>query len=141
MQAWWLPFVATAIAAVTAPLASKVAARTAGPLFASIVESAATFAVVAVVAGGALVWRGQAPPVGAWGWPAAAGALWSIFVVGIYFAFASGAPVGQAMALLRAIAIAGTTVAAVVWLGETLAPQQWLGVAFIVAGIALVSWS
>ncbi len=141
MRAWWLPFAATAIAAVTAPLASKVAARTAGPLLASIVESAATFVVVAAVAGAAIVVRGQPVALGAWGWAAAAGALWSIFVMGIYFAFAWGAPAGQAMALLRAIAIVGTTAAAVFWLGETLSPQQWVGVALMVAGIALVSWS
>jgi len=51
--------------------------------------------------------------------------------------FSLGAPVSAAMAGLRALAIAGTTILAVVLLSESLKPSQWLGVVLILAGIVL----
>lgn len=139
MKPWLVAFLVTAAGAVFAPLASKVASRTAGPLYASVIESAATFVVVAAVAGGALSLRATPVPWSAWGWPALAGALWSLFVMGIYYTFALGAPAGTAMAVLRAIAIGGTTLAAVALLGEALSARQWLGVGVIIVGVWLVS--
>ncbi len=138
MHPWLIPFAITAVGAVAAPIASKLAVRTAGPLYASIVESAATFAVVGVFAGIALGARGGPANPWALGWAALAGALWSMFVLGIYFTYAAGAPASSAMASLRAIAIAGTTIAAVVLLGEHLSPRQWIGIGVIIAGIWMV---
>ena len=138
MNAWLLPFTVTAIGAIAAPVASKLAVRSAGPLYASIVESAATFAVVALVAGVALGARGGPEQPGAIGWAMLAGALWSLFVIGIYLTYAAGAPASSAMAALRAIATAGTTLIAVWLLGESLSPRQWLGIGVIIAGIWMV---
>jgi len=52
--------------------ASAVAARAAGPLYASVIEGAVTSVVVAGVAGTALSLRGTPLPAGSWGWPALA---------------------------------------------------------------------
>ena len=137
-QAWLVPFSVTAVGAVAAPIASKLAVRSAGPLYASIIESAATFATVGIVAGIALGARGGPENPWALGWAALGGVLWSLFVLGIYFTYAAGAPASSAMAALRAIAIAGTTLAAVILLGEVLTLRQWVGIGIIIAGIWMV---
>ena len=97
-----------------------------------------TWLVGLLMAGGVLLWRGGPGNAAAIGWPILSGTLWSLFVVGIYLTFAWGAPASSSMAALRAIAIAGTTLAAVVLLGEHLALRQWLGVGVIIVGIWMV---
>ena len=137
MPNWLTAFAFTALAAITAPLASKMAVKTMHPLSAATVEAAMTLVAVVLIA--ALMSRTQVaiPSFGEMRWALLAGGLWSFYVVGVYYTFSLGAPVSSSMAGLRALSIAGTTLLAVVLLSELLVVWQWIGVGLILVGVFL----
>jgi len=137
MPNWLTAFAFTALAAITAPLASKMAVKTMHPLSAATVEAGMTLLAVILIA--ALMSRTQVtiPAFGEMRWALLAGGLWSFYVVGVYYTFSLGAPVSSSMAGLRALSIAGTTILAVLLLSESLKVSQWIGITLIVVGILL----
>ena len=137
MPNWLIAFTFTAMAAITAPLASKMAVQSMHPLSAATVEAAMTLVAVVVIA--AMISRSplSLPAANDMGWALLAGGLWSFYVIGVYYTFSLGAPVSSSMAGLRALSIAGTTILAVVLLSERLTLFQWIGVGLILAGIFL----
>lgn len=137
MPSWLTAFIFTALAAITAPLASKMAVKTMHPLSAATVEAAMTLLAVMVIAAVLSRTPVSMPALDNMGWALLAGGLWSFYVIGVYYTFSLGAPVSSSMAGLRALSIAGTTILAVVLLSERLAVTQWIGVVLILVGIVL----
>jgi uncharacterized membrane protein len=137
MPNWLTAFIFTALAAIAAPLASKMAVKTMHPLSAATVEAAMTLVAVMVIAAVLSRTPVSVPSLDNMGWALLAGGLWSFYVIGVYYTFSLGAPVSSSMAGLRALSIAGTTILAVMLLSERLAVSQWIGVVLILAGILL----
>jgi|GEM_PF-5211983 len=101
MPHWLIAFTLTAIAAITAPLASKMAVQSMHPLSAATVEAAMTLVSVMVIA--ALISRVplSLPAADNMGWALLAGGLWSFYVIGVYSRLLNNPLRTQAFRLVR----------------------------------------